>query len=113
MDKVLFGERIRNAREASGMSKQLLAGRLGVKSSTINKWEGGEQEPRANRVHMISNLLDVPLLWLLAGSQQVPDQATAFNSKDMLQQKYTELKGNVSNLQSCMEEFKLLLDAST
>ena len=113
MDKVLFGERIKLARESSGMSKQLLAGRLGVKEITITKWEAGEQQPRADRVNRIASMLNVPLLWLLAGSQQVPDQATAIDSNELLQQKYGELSNKVKDLQSSLEEFKLLLDASS
>ena len=37
---------IRTQREAHGMSQTELAGRLGVTSTAVNKWEAGARVPR-------------------------------------------------------------------
>lgn len=37
---------IRTQREAHGMSQTELAGRLGVSSTAVNKWEAGASMPR-------------------------------------------------------------------
>jgi transcriptional regulator with XRE-family HTH domain len=109
MDKVLFGERLRNAREASGMSQKLMASRLGVKSSTIGKWESGKEDPRANRLQMIASLLNVPLLWLLAGSQQVPDSVGGQDSEQLMKQKLAEVNARMRDLQNSLDDLELLI----
>ena len=62
-----FGDRLSGAREAAGMSQAALARRLGVKPTTLRSWEEDRAEPRANRVQMLSGLLNVSLVWLLTG----------------------------------------------
>jgi len=62
-----FGDRLSGAREAAGMSQAALARRLGVKATTLRSWEEDRAEPRANRVQMLSGLLNVSLVWLLTG----------------------------------------------
>ena len=63
-----FGDRLSAAREASGMSRKDLAKRLGVKVSTLARWEEDRSEPRANRLQMLSGMLGVSLRWLLTGA---------------------------------------------
>jgi transcriptional regulator with XRE-family HTH domain len=109
MDKVLFGERIKRAREASGMSQKLMANRLGVKSATVAKWESGKEGPRANRLQMIASLLDVPLLWLLAGSQQVPAAGSEQPAAELLQQKLDDVNSQMQDLKTSIEDLTLLL----
>jgi transcriptional regulator with XRE-family HTH domain len=55
------------AREQAGMSQKQLAKRLGVKHSTITSWEQDLSEPRANRLSMLSGILNVSFSWLLTG----------------------------------------------
>jgi len=62
-----FGDRLAAARDQAGMSQADLAKRLGVKLSTLKKWEDDMLEPRANRLSMIAGLLNVTLMWLLNG----------------------------------------------
>ncbi|WP_121063070.1 helix-turn-helix domain-containing protein [Chachezhania antarctica] len=66
-DAATFGDRIAGAREATGMSQAQLARRLGIKKSTLVGWEQDLSEPRANKLQMISGLLNVSIPWLLTG----------------------------------------------
>jgi len=109
MDKVLFGERLRNARQAAGMSPKQMASRLGVKSATIGKWESGKEDPRANRLQMIASLLNVPLLWLLAGSQQVPAHGASLDAEQLLRQKLAEVNARMRDLENSLEDLNLLV----
>ncbi len=109
MDKVLFGERLKNAREASGMSRKQMAGRLGVKSATIGRWESGKEVPRANRLQMIASLLNVPLLWLLAGSQQVPVHGAGLDAEELLQHKLAEVNSRMRDLQNSLDDLNTLI----
>jgi transcriptional regulator with XRE-family HTH domain len=109
MDKVLFGERLRHAREASGMSRKLMASRIGVANATIEKWESGKQDPRANRLQMLASLLNVPLLWLLAGSQNVPESVGDFSTVQLLQQKFVEVNSRMEELKNSIEDLGLML----
>ena len=66
-DSATFGDRLAAARDAAGMTQRDLAKRLGVKVSTLVKWEDDVAEPRANKLSMASGLLGVSLRWLLTG----------------------------------------------
>ncbi len=62
-----FGDRVAGAREALGLSQSDLARKLGVKLKTVQGWENDLSEPRANKLQMLSGVLNVSLMWLLNG----------------------------------------------
>lgn len=66
-DVSTFGDRLARAREFAGMSQAQLARRLGVKTATIRNWESDRSEPRANRLQMVSGLVNVSIIWLMTG----------------------------------------------
>lgn len=68
-----LGDRIAGAREAAGLSKSELASKMGVKAKTVRGWENDLTEPRANKLQMLSGLLNVSLMWLLNGEGQGVD----------------------------------------
>lgn len=63
-----LGDRIAAAREHAGLSAEELSERLGIRLKTLTAWEADQQEPRANRLQMLSGLLGVSLVWLITGS---------------------------------------------
>ncbi len=73
-DAATFGDRIAGAREAAGMTQPELARRLGIRITTLRGWEEDRSEPRANRLSMLSGLLNVSLPWLLSGEGQGPEE---------------------------------------
>ena len=62
-----FGDRVAAAREVLGLSQEDLARKLGVKLKTVQGWENDISEPRANKLQMLSGVLNVTLMWLLNG----------------------------------------------
>ena len=62
-----IGRRLTEARDAAGLSQRELADHLGVKESTITKWESGERSPRGQRVSKLAGILGVSLSWILVG----------------------------------------------
>ena len=62
-----FGDRLFAARDAAGLSQKLLANKMGVKLKTIKAWESDSVEPRANKLQMVSALLNVSMVWLMSG----------------------------------------------
>lgn len=66
-ENATFGDRLAGAREAAELTQKDLAKRLGVKTRTLAAWENDLSEPRANRLQMLSGLLNVSLGWLLTG----------------------------------------------
>ena len=66
-DVSTFGDRLSRARDYAGMSQGQLARRIGVKVATIVNWETDRSEPRANRLQMLSGLLNVSIIWLMTG----------------------------------------------
>lgn len=72
-DTATFGDRIAAARDAAGMSQEQFARRLGVKLKSLQNWEADLSEPRANKLSMISGLLNVSIGWLLTGEGEGVD----------------------------------------
>jgi transcriptional regulator with XRE-family HTH domain len=66
-DAATFGDRVAAARESVDMSQAQLARRLGIKKSTVMAWEQDLSEPRANKLSMMSGVLNVSMSWLLTG----------------------------------------------
>lgn len=68
-----FGDRLAGAREALDLSGEDLSRRLGVKLKTLQNWENDVSEPRANRLQMLSGILNVSIPWLLTGEGDGPE----------------------------------------
>lgn len=66
-ESATFGDRVAAARDAAGLSREDLSRRLGVKLKTVVGWEEDLAEPRANKLQMLSGVLNVSLMWLLNG----------------------------------------------
>ncbi|WGW05441.1 helix-turn-helix domain-containing protein [Tropicibacter oceani] len=66
-DAATFGDRLAAARDAAGMTQEVLAKRMGVKLATLQNWEEDLSEPRANKLSMISGILNVSMVWLITG----------------------------------------------
>ena len=73
-DAATFGDRVVGAREKSGMTQAELSRRLGIKLATLHGWEEDRSEPRANKLQMLSGMLNVSLLWLLSGEGIGPEE---------------------------------------
>ncbi len=84
-----LGARIASARITKGYSEQQLAQRLGVQASSVEHWESGEREPRANRLNQLAGVLNVSLMWLMAGDDspstaEVPEFSETKRIEDKL-----------------------------
>ena len=76
-DAATFGDRIAAARETIGMDQEDLAKRLGVKLKTVRAWEEDLAEPRANKLQMLSGVLNVSMRWLLTAEGPGVDAPSA------------------------------------
>lgn len=110
MEQDLFGERLKKAREVSGMSRKAMANRVGVKLSTVEKWENGKMNPRANRLQLLASLLNVPLMWLLAGSQNVPEPMSGASNRQIMLQKIDDLKSRIGSMKAELDELRILAE---
>ncbi|ABV92508.1 transcriptional regulator [Dinoroseobacter shibae DFL 12 = DSM 16493] len=105
-----FGDRLAGAREAVGLTQAQLAKRLGVKAKTLRDWEEDLSEPRANRIQMLSGLLNVSLSWLMTGegegidapdlgSDMPGDVRAALTELRQVQAEMTRLSGRMARLE--------------
>ena len=60
-----FGARIKQAREALGMSQKELAARCGVSENTISTYERGKKTSRVRVIERLSKELRIPAMELL------------------------------------------------
>ena len=68
-DMVEFGEQLRRAREAKGMTQQSLAEQLYVTRQAVSRWECGDRYPDLLTTKKISLILDVSLDDLLSENE--------------------------------------------
>lgn len=97
-DADTLGARLMLARERSGYTVPALAERLGVMPDSLLAWEGGERDPRANRLMLMAGMLGVSLGWLLEGdSADLPgvDQRTTLES---LREELEDMDGQLAEL---------------
>ncbi|TDL81818.1 XRE family transcriptional regulator [Palleronia sediminis] len=113
-----FGDRLADARKAVGMTQADLARRLGVKVSTLAAWENDRSEPRANRLSMLSGLLNVSFRWLLTGEGrglQTPQVEIAPDAAAILAEMRTlraEITRSASRLGQLEKKLRAVLEAS-
>jgi len=62
----LIGQRIREARKACRLTLQQLACSLGVRASTVDRWEKGSRRISVADLQAIADLLCFPYQWFLA-----------------------------------------------
>lgn len=85
-DTATFGDRVAAARENRQLSSKALARRLGVARKTVEGWENDVSEPRANKLQMLSGVLNVSIPWLLTGEGDTlePDTLEAAELSEVL-----------------------------
>lgn len=54
---VFFGEKIRNARKALGLTQRQLAQHLGVSNTSVSNWEKGLSRPDADMIQSLCGIL--------------------------------------------------------
>lgn len=69
-----IGERLKEAREARGMTCQSLADRLGVTRSSVSNYENGNQTPSPDVLQELSRAVDLPAQFF---TRKVPPQIRA------------------------------------
>ena len=74
----------------------------------MKNWESERSSPRASRLHQLAGILDVPLLWLIAGSDSIPGAASAasLNETARVQQKISEAEALVNQLGTLLAEMR-------
>lgn len=62
-----FPEKLRQSREAAGLTQTQLGERLGVTQGAVQQWESGEIIPRPSRFEAIASAVNVDAAWLFQG----------------------------------------------
>jgi HTH-type transcriptional regulator, cell division transcriptional repressor len=100
-----LGGRLSSARDAAGITVELLAGQLGVRKETILAWESDRSEPRPSRLVKIAGIFGVSPLWLMTGTGEGPGE---LSDERALQALKTEL----ARLQSAYQEMGRLVETT-
>ena len=91
-----LGEQIRRARRERGLSQEQLAEKLGVERLQVNRWENGKQQPRADALARLSNVLEKPIDWFYQKVSRFPESGV-----EVLLE---EISGNLSRVLAILEE---------
>jgi transcriptional regulator with XRE-family HTH domain len=72
--KTLWGQRIRRARHAAGLTQVQLAARIGVPQPVLSAWEVGLRAPRDDNRIRVAAALGIPAAQLFAYEAGPDDQ---------------------------------------
>ena len=108
MEYTHLGKRLKKAREHKGYSAGQLATRVGVKRSTVEAWEAEKTVPRVNKLQMVAGILDVPLMWLLAGADAIPEPQAGMSTQAILLEKVTQAEQQLTELSALLGEIRVL-----
>lgn len=104
-------EDVRNLREEMRLTQQELADRLGVSRRSVQKWEGGESEPRARMVGALKSLHrstvarePVQKYAVSAHNDRLKELSEEFSPMDIIRHLQTELDRYIN-----IEEFRSLM----
>lgn len=73
-------ERLIEARKARGLTRVLLAEKIGRAPATVSRWESGDQSPEPEAVDLLANRLDVPRDYFLKVQQSFGNHPKFFRS---------------------------------
>lgn len=71
--RILRIDRLREAREARGLTQEELASRLGYSTSEQNRYENGKREPSPDRINKMALELGVSMSYLVGLSDEPND----------------------------------------
>lgn len=104
---LFLSTRIINAREASGYTQAQLALRMGIKKNTLANWENSHTSPRSNKLLELAGVLNVPVLWLIAGAESPAEVSTPDLSETlMLEQKLDRADLLINELSALVAELR-------
>ena len=105
-----FGDRLCAARDLAGLSQKVLASKMGVRVRTIQAWESDSVEPRANKLQMVSALLNVSMVWLMSGLGNgiAPPQEKAIATQKESLEILNELRSIRSNGEALLTQLTIL-----
>ena len=81
----MFGENLKAARKAKGITQEELAARLHMVRQTISKWEKGLSVPDADLLIRLSEILDVPVSKLLGAKAEFEQKDTGAMAEQLSQ----------------------------
>ena len=103
----LLGERISNARQAKNLTVEQLASRLGIKVSTLKNWEADRSAPSASKINRLAGILNVPLLWLIGGSDKPPVvEEPEFSETSGIEEKVAHAEALVNELNDVLDDLR-------
>ena len=85
-----FGEKIKELREAKGMTQQNLADLLFVTRQTVSRWEGGSRYPDLVTAKNLADILDTTIDTLLADDGKM--------SSEQIAKSYGKLSGKIETM---------------
>ena len=57
----MFGDKLKNARLAAGLTQEELAAKCGMKKQSISRYENSEREPNIRTAKKLADALNIPL----------------------------------------------------
>lgn len=93
-EKILRGDRVKQARKAKGLTQDDLAGELGMVRSNISHIENGKVSLDSNKLFKLANMLEVDPEWLMEPAPQ-PTPGNVNTNRNNLTVGGTSEGGNV------------------
>lgn len=87
-----FGQRLKTAREKSGLTMAQLAGKVVTSKPTLSVMENGQQLPRIDLVERLSMVLNVRACWLAYGMLPISSRGLCLKKASCLRNRVSASK---------------------
>ena len=78
----MLGDRIRELRNALGLTQAQLAEKIGVSKNTVFNWENAKRQPRENELRKLATVLNVSVAYIMG---ETNNPAGFFSPKEILE----------------------------
>ena len=117
---VVVGEKIRQAREAKGLSQEFIAEQLGISQAAYSNMERGETQPKLPRLQQLAELLAVDVNELLKADSAITlniqtnhgVQLMYAENKDLLEKIIEAKDKHIAALEEQIQVFRAMLNKS-
>lgn len=82
MNKITFGERLREKRLERRLTQDDIAKQIGIKRSAVSQWEADETQPKGKNLTALCKILTCDAEWLQTGRKPKKEDIMAGLSSD-------------------------------
>ncbi len=105
---IQIGQRLRGLRMAKGLSQSDLAKKVSLSFQQIQKYESGQSQISASKLHEIALALDTSIIWFFNDLPMMSDDVKALEPQDIFQKDAWKVASEFNTIKDKVTREKIL-----